>query len=66
MTSNQTIEMPITSSTAFESALATLVNSAVDNDVNVRGAWEFQTSGSTLEWDVNIAKLDRTHTDESG
>jgi len=60
MTRNHHIETPITSAEAFEDALATLVGSAIENDVNVRGAWEFETRDSTLEWDVNISELDRT------
>ena len=59
MTNDRTIETPIRSSKAFESALAAIVESAVEEDVDVRGAWEFETRGSTLEWEVNVTELDR-------
>lgn len=60
MTRDTTIEMPISSSAAFETALALLVQSAVTEGVDVRGAWEFETDGSILEWEVQISELDRS------
>jgi hypothetical protein len=59
MTSDHPIETPISSSKAFESALAAIVESAVAEGVDVRGAWEFETRGSLLEWEVNVSELDR-------
>lgn len=60
MTQNNHIEIPITSSKAFQQGLAMLVESAIENDVTVRGAWEFETPASAMEWDVNISEVDRT------
>ena len=60
MTRDTTRDTPITSQDAFQSALATLVESAISNDIDIRGAWEFQTSGSPLEWEVTISELDRS------
>jgi len=52
-----TIESPITSSTDFETALAAVVESAIRGDVNVQGAWEFETGGSTHRWELNVVEL---------
>lgn len=60
MTSDNTVDIPITSTDEFESALAALVESAVDENIDVRGAWEFETRSSTLEWEVVVTELDRT------
>jgi len=49
----------ITSSEEFEAALAAIIETAVEADVDVRGAWEFQTRGSTHDWDVNVTELAR-------
>lgn len=58
MTSDN-ISTPIESAVAFETALAALIESAAENDVNVRGAWELDTSGSTHHWEVNVVELAR-------
>ncbi|MEF8773411.1 MAG: hypothetical protein V5A37_01680 [Halobacteriales archaeon] len=43
----------------FETALANLVETAIKAGIDVRGAWEFETGGSTHEWDVEIYELAR-------
>lgn len=53
----------ITSSEEFQTALADLVETAIKAGVDVRGAWEFQTGGSTHEWDVEIYELARDFDD---
>lgn len=60
MTRDHTIETPITDATEFQTALATIVESAIEEGVDVRGAWEFCTRGSILEWEVNVTELDRS------
>ncbi|GAB3686110.1 hypothetical protein GCM10028857_17650 [Salinarchaeum chitinilyticum] len=39
--------------------LAATVEKAIKADVDVRGAWEFQTRGSTHDWKVEIVELAR-------
>ncbi|MDS0259952.1 hypothetical protein NDI56_11155 [Haloarcula sp. S1CR25-12] len=47
----------ITNPDEFEAALAAIIEIAIEDDVDVRGAWEFRTDGSTRDWDVNITEL---------
>lgn len=57
MTRDYPSEMRITSAEEFEDALAAVVGTAIEEDVDVRGAWEFQTDGSTHNWEVEIVEL---------
>ena len=57
MTDKITIESPLTSSAEFETAIAAVVESAVKQDVDVRGVWEFETGGSTHRWELNVVEL---------
>lgn len=57
MTRDHTVTTPITSIQEFQTALAAIVETAVVNGIDVRGAWEFQTSGSTHNWEVEISEL---------
>jgi hypothetical protein len=41
----------------FEAALAAIIETAVEEGVDVRGAWEFRTDGSTHDWEVNVTEL---------
>jgi hypothetical protein len=50
----------ITSPETFRNALATVIGAATARGVDVRGAWEFETRGSTLEWDIKISEVDRS------
>lgn len=59
MTRDHTIDWPITEAEEFEAALAAIVESAVEKKVDVPGAWEFTTRGSTHDWDVEIVELAR-------
>jgi len=47
----------ITSTEEFEAALAAIVETAVEDGIDVRGAWEFRTDGSTHDWEVNVTEL---------
>ncbi|MFC6757358.1 MULTISPECIES: hypothetical protein [Haloarcula] len=49
----------INSAAEFESALADIVESAIENNVDVRGSWEFETEGSTHYWELNVVELAR-------
>lgn len=53
----------ISSAAEFESALADIVESAIQNNVDVRGAWEFETGGSTHYWELNVVELARSDDD---
>jgi len=64
MTSDSTPRFSITSTEDFENALAAAVEAAVHGDVDVRGAWEFRTGGSTHDWEVNISELARNVDEE--
>jgi hypothetical protein len=48
---------PVRSQEEFEAALAAVIEAAVTEGVDVRGAWEFQTRGSTHSWEVEIIEL---------
>ncbi|AUX08042.1 hypothetical protein AArcSl_0389 [Halalkaliarchaeum desulfuricum] len=57
MTRDQHRDISITSGDDFEAVLAEAIEQAVQADVDVRGAWEFQTNGRTHAWDVVIDEL---------
>lgn len=59
MTRDESGGKSITTSKEFEDALAAAVEAAVAEDVDVRGAWEFETNRSTYRWDVEIVELAR-------
>jgi hypothetical protein len=60
MTRDQLSDISIGTAAEFEEVLAEAVERAIANGVNVRGAWELQTRGSTDNWDVEIFELTRT------
>lgn len=59
MTRDHHPDLQIATTEEFESMLAAIVEEAVESDVDVRGAWEFRTDGSTHEWEVEIVELAR-------
>jgi hypothetical protein len=59
MTRDKLNDVSISSEAEFESVLAEVVERAIKNSVDVRGAWEFQTRGSTHNWEVEIVELDK-------
>lgn len=59
MTRDKLQDVSIRSADEFEAILAEAVEKAIKSDVDVRGAWEFQTRGSTYDWEVNISELAR-------
>ena len=64
MTRNQLEDVPITNPDEFEAVLAEAIERAIAADVEVRGAWEFQTRGSTYDWEVEIVELAKDLDDE--
>ncbi len=59
MTHDQLRDVSITNADEFQAVLAEAVEKAVKSDVDVRGAWEFRTDGSTHDWEVEIVELAR-------
>jgi len=57
MTRDQLRDVSITSAAEFEAIPAEAVEKAVEANVDVRGAWEFRTRGSTHDWEVEIVEL---------
>ncbi|MFP8888367.1 hypothetical protein ACLI4U_01170 [Natrialbaceae archaeon A-CW2] len=57
MTRDQLSDLSITTADEFEAILAEVIEKAIKADVDVRGAWEFQTRGSTHDWEVEIIEL---------
>ena len=66
MTRDQLAEVPITNSDEFEAVLAEAIERAIMAGVDVRGAWEFQTRGSTHDWEVEIIELAKDSDDADG
>jgi hypothetical protein len=64
MTQEKPRDDSIASADEFEAVLAEAVEKAIKSDVDVRGAWEFRTRGSTHDWEVEIIELARYHDDE--
>jgi hypothetical protein len=57
MTRDQLDGMTIDSPEMFEALLAEVIERATGDGVDVRGAWEFRTSGSTHDWEVEVVEL---------
>ena len=64
MTRDQHPDISITSAAEFEAILAEAVEKAIEADVDVRGAWEFRTRGSTYDWEVEIVELAKNRDEE--
>lgn len=64
MTRDHLRDVSITSAEEFKAVLAEAVEKAIHSDVDVRGAWEFQTRGSTNDWEVEIVELAKYPDDE--
>lgn len=66
MTRDQLSDVAITTAEEFEAALAAVIEAAIEDGVDVRGAWEFQTRGSTYNWEVEVVELAKDLEDEDG
>lgn len=64
MTRDQHPDISITSAVEFEAILAEAVEKAIEADVDVRGAWEFRTRGSTYDWEIEIVELAKNRDEE--
>jgi hypothetical protein len=49
----------VESAAEFQAVIAAAIEQAVLGDVDVRGAWEFDTGGSHHQWEVQITELAR-------
>jgi hypothetical protein len=59
MTRDPLADVSIDSTDEFRAVLAAAVEKAVKANVDVRGAWEFRTKGSTHDWEVETIELAR-------
>lgn len=64
MTPDQPRNDVITTDDQFETALAKAVETATEAGVDVSGAWEVQTKGSTHTWDVVITQVVKGRNEE--
>lgn len=53
----------VTTPEDFETHLAALVEAAVANGVDPRGAWEFRARNAEPDFDIEIVELDGEYTD---
>ncbi|MHB9287710.1 hypothetical protein ACKVMT_11820 [Halobacteriales archaeon Cl-PHB] len=63
MTRDHLTDVSISTAEEFEDVLAEAIEIAIKSDVDVRGAWEFRTRGSTHDWEVEIFELARNPDD---
>lgn len=66
MTRDTLADVRITSEDDFRAVLSELFEKAIHADVDVRGAWEFRTGGSTHDWEVEVVELAREVENEDG
>ena len=57
MTRDYLFDAEITSSDEFKAILAEAFEKADNAGVDVRGAWEFETTGSVRNWEVEVVEL---------
>lgn len=57
MANDQFRDITIGTVDEFEEALAAVIEAGIKDGVDVSGAWEFQTAGSTHDWEVEIIEL---------
>jgi hypothetical protein len=53
----------VTSADDFETHLAALVETAISNGVDPRGAWEYRALDGHPDFDIEIVELDGEYTD---
>ncbi|MCL9813439.1 hypothetical protein [Natranaeroarchaeum aerophilus] len=56
-------ESAIVSETAFQSALASLLRRADDNDVEVEGGWDCRNGEDHPDWDVIVTEVEKNADD---
>lgn len=57
MTGDNLSDLTISSNEEFESVLGAVVEKAIEADIDVRGAWDFETRDSSHYWEVEIVEL---------
>lgn len=57
MTTDSTSNEEITTTEEFEVALGQIILAALQNDVDLQGAWEYRTEGETPDMEVMVVEL---------
>lgn len=57
MTANFTADDDVSSSDEFEAALGQVISSALQQGIDLRGAWEYRTDDETPDVEVTIVEL---------
>lgn len=66
MTRDRLSDVRITTPNEFEAVLSTLAEKAIEENVDIRGTWEFATRGSTYNWEVEFVELAKEFEDGNG
>lgn len=64
MTRDQLPDDSISSTDEFESVLAEVMESAIEAEIDVRGAWEIRTQSTTYDLEIEIIELARSLDDD--
>lgn len=59
MTQDSPSNDPITTVDAFDSALGELLETAAENDIDPRGAWEYRNGDELPDWEVTVVELEK-------
>lgn len=65
MTDNFKSTLTISSSAEFEDALTAVIETAVSEDIDIRGAWECRNGDSHDDWEITITRLAKRLEDDS-
>lgn len=57
MTTDSTADDEIASAADFEAALGQVILTALQNDIDLRGSWEYRTDGGTPDVEVMVVEL---------
>lgn len=57
MTTDSTSDDEISSADDFEAALGEVILAALQNDIDLRGTWEYRTDGETPDLEVMVVEL---------
>ena len=57
MTNDSPSDDEISSADDFEAALGQIVLAALQNDVDLRGTWEYRTDGETPDVEIMVVEL---------
>jgi hypothetical protein len=63
MTTGDSPQTDITSSTAFNDALKSILIEAHDNDVSVEGGWNCRNGSLYPDWDIVVTEVEKDEED---